>query len=85
MTYQVWRLTRSFFSSADAPWHKQLQLIDANLPQKFEVAEHFSGAEHDRSQRIVGDGDRQTGFFANALIEIFEQKIKDKIAEVWGV
>src|SRR5271170_3093234 len=50
------------------------KLIDANLPQQLEVAQHFPRAEHDGSQRIVRNGHRQAGFFANALIEILQQR-----------
>src|SRR5271154_5951877 len=50
------------------------KLIDANLPQQFEIAEHFPRSQHHRSQRIVGNGHRQPGLFANALVEILQQR-----------
>src|SRR5437764_4616616 len=49
------------------------QLLDRDFAQEFEVAEHFAGAEHNAGQGIIGDGDRQAGFFADALIQILEQ------------
>src|SRR5205085_6997109 len=48
------------------------QLLDRDLAQEFEVAEHFAGAEHDAGQGIIGDGNRQAGFFADALIQILK-------------
>src|SRR5580692_9534824 len=43
-------------------------LVDANLPQQFEVAQHFSRSQHHRRQRVIGDGHRQSGFLADTLI-----------------
>src|SRR5271168_1103245 len=54
-------------------WTRRL-LVDANLPQQFEVAQHLSRAQHHRRQRIVGDGDRQSSFLAYTLIQIFQQR-----------
>src|SRR5215467_9374375 len=48
--------------------------VDANLTQQFEIAEHLAGTEHDRSQRIVGDRNGQTGLLADALVQILEQR-----------
>src|SRR5438105_10148239 len=49
-------------------------LVDANLTQQLEIAEHFAGAEHHGRERIVGYGYGQAGFFANAFIEIFQER-----------
>src|ERR1700676_4407862 len=49
-------------------------LVDTNLAQQFEIAEHFAGAEHHRSQGIVGNGNGKASFFADALIEIFQKR-----------
>src|SRR5438105_5675455 len=48
-------------------------LVDANLTQQLEIAEHFSGAEHHGRERIIGNRYRQAGFFANAFIKIFQE------------
>jgi hypothetical protein len=45
-----------------------IALLDADLAQQFEVAEHLAGAEDDAGERVVGDGDRKTSFFANTFI-----------------
>src|SRR5436309_11403008 len=44
---------------------RRSQLLDRDFAQEFEVAEHFAGAEYDAGQGIIGDGDRQAGFFAD--------------------
>src|SRR5580692_11423811 len=49
-------------------------LVDADLAQQFEIAEHLARTEHDRCQWIVGDRNRQAGLFADALVEIFQQR-----------
>ena len=49
-------------------------LVDLDLAQQTEVEEHFTGAQHHRGQWIVGHGNRQPGFFADALVQIFEQR-----------
>src|ERR1700679_1718715 len=49
-------------------------LIDRNRAQQFEIAEHFSGSQHHRRQRIVGNRYRQPGLFADALVEVLEQR-----------
>src|SRR5438105_9953638 len=36
-----------------------LFLLDRDLAQEFEVAEHLAGAENHAGQGIIGDGDRQ--------------------------
>src|SRR5579862_3652791 len=46
----------------------ETRLVDGHQPQQVEIAEHLSGAQHHGSQRIVGDGNRQPGFFADALV-----------------
>jgi len=63
----------TFFSESAQPLYPH-NLVDADLAQKFEVAEHFTGAENDRSERVVGDRNWQAGLFADALIEIFQQR-----------
>jgi hypothetical protein len=35
-----------------------------------EIAEHSGGTQYDRSQRVVGDGNRQAGLLPNALVEV---------------
>src|SRR5580700_7482570 len=52
----------------------RLSLVYRNLPQQPEIAQHAAGAEHHRSQRIVGYGNRQTGLLADALVEIFDKR-----------
>src|ERR1051325_2824217 len=47
--------------------------IDTNHAQQFEIAQHFSGAQHDGSERVIGDGNRQAGFFTDALVQIFQK------------
>ena len=47
-------------------------LVYRNLAQKPEIAEHASGPEHHRSQWIVGNRNRQSGFLADALIEVLQ-------------
>ena len=66
-------LTRS------VPWFTNRRLtidalLDRNLAQQLEVAEHLARAQHHAAQRIVGDRNRQPGFFANALVEILQQR-----------
>src|SRR4029077_11666314 len=53
---------------------KTILLIDATLTQQLEIAQHLARAEHDRRQRIVGDGHRQARFLTDALVEIFQQR-----------
>src|SRR5258708_31857491 len=48
-------------------------LLNRNFPQELEVAEHFSSAQHHAGERIVSNGNRQAGFFANALVEVLQQ------------
>src|SRR5579864_2973413 len=48
-------------------------LLNRNLSQEFEVAEHFSRAQHHAGQRIVGNRNRQPGFFANSLVQVLQQ------------
>src|SRR5271166_7037455 len=56
------------------PYSCRLQgLINRYLAQELEVAQHFSRAQHHATQRIVGDRDRQPGFFANALVEVLQE------------
>jgi hypothetical protein len=43
-------------------------LLDGNLSQQLEVAEHFAGTQHYATERVIGDGDRQSSFFADAFI-----------------
>src|SRR5215472_12528456 len=49
-------------------------LVDADHAQQLEVAEHFSRTEHYRRQGIIGDGNGQAGFLADALVEILQQR-----------
>src|SRR5229473_5918578 len=56
-------------------------LIDANLPQQPEVAEHLPGAEHHRSQRIIRNRNRQARLFANPFVEIFQQRHANRIQD----
>src|SRR5450631_970150 len=49
-------------------------LVDLDLPQQAEVAQHLARAKNYAGQRIIGDGNRQAGLFANALIEILDQR-----------
>src|ERR1700688_1878650 len=48
--------------------------VDRNQTQQVEIAQHFSGAQHHRGQRVVGDRDRQAGFFPDALVEIAQER-----------
>jgi hypothetical protein len=43
-------------------------LIDGDFAEELEVGEHFAGAEDDGGQGVVGDGDREAGLFAYALV-----------------
>src|SRR5207253_4944041 len=61
-------------TSAQSSKTENCFLVDANLTQQFEVAEHLSRAEHHRSQRIIGNRYRQAGLLANALVEILQQR-----------
>src|SRR5271165_310413 len=49
-------------------------LINRDLAQQLEVAQHLSRAQHHAAQRIIGNGNRQPGFLANALVEILHQR-----------
>src|SRR5580700_6168668 len=49
-------------------------LFDRNLSEQLEIAEHLTGAQNHAAQRIVGDGNGQAGFFADALVKIFQQR-----------
>src|SRR5580658_2686316 len=51
----------------------RLSLVYRNLPKQPEIAQHAAGSEHHRRQRIVGDGNRQAGLFADAFVEILDQ------------
>src|SRR5579871_3434391 len=51
-----------------------IALFDRYFSQQLEVAEHLAGAQYNAAQRVVGDGHRQAGFFADALVEIFQQR-----------
>ena len=48
-------------------------LLNRNLAQQLEVAEHFSSAQHHAAERIISDRDRQAGFFADTLVQILQQ------------
>ncbi len=48
--------------------------VDGDFAQQLEVGEHLARAEDDRGERVVGDGDGQAGLFADALVEIFDQR-----------
>src|SRR5271157_767682 len=50
-----------------------LPLVYRNLAQQPEIAQHAAGAQHHGCQRIVGDGNRQPGFFADALVQVLQQ------------
>src|SRR5215813_5226781 len=49
-------------------------LLNRNLPQQFEIAQHLAGTEHHTAQRIVGNRNRQSSFFADALVQVFQQR-----------
>src|SRR5689334_21240603 len=51
-----------------------LHLVYRNLPQQSEIAEHAPGSQHHRSQRIVGDRNRQPGLLADPLVQVFQQR-----------
>src|SRR5580693_4846365 len=53
---------------------RKTALVDANLPQQLEIAQHFAGAQHHGRQRVIGDGNREAGFFADALVEILQKR-----------
>src|SRR3954452_13573938 len=48
-----------------------LSSVYRNLSQQTEIAQHAAGAEHHRSQRIVGNRNWQPSLFTDAFIEIF--------------
>ena len=48
--------------------------VDLDFAQQAEIREHLAGPEHDRCQRIVGHGDGQAGFFADALVEVLDER-----------
>src|SRR5712692_9260708 len=70
------RVTGSPLSSpnAESRLPNTVLLIDANLPQQPEVAEHLPGAAHHRSQRIIRNRNRQACLFENPFVEIFQQR-----------
>ena len=47
--------------------------IDLDFAQQAKIREHLAGPEHDRCQRIVGYGDGEAGFFADALVEVLDE------------
>src|SRR3984957_3279796 len=49
-------------------------LFDRNFTQQFEVAEHFARAQNYAAQRIIGNRNRQPGFFPNTFVEILQQR-----------
>ena len=53
--------------------HFDHRLVNLDFAQQPEVAEHFPRAEHDGSERIVGDGNGETGLFANTFVEILDK------------
>src|ERR1017187_271261 len=48
--------------------------VDRNAAQQREIAEHFSSAQHNRGERVVGDRNGQAGFLADALVEILDER-----------
>src|SRR5439155_10860595 len=51
--------------------------IDRDLPEQVEIRQHLSRAEHDRRQRVLGHRERQTGLFAQTLVEVLEHRPSD--------
>ena len=50
------------------------ELIDRDLPQQLEVAQHLAGTQHHAAQRIIRNRHRQSRFFADALVQILQQR-----------
>src|SRR5579871_104652 len=48
-------------------------LVDRDLAEELEVGEHLAGSKDYGGQRVVGDGDREAGFFADALVEVLDE------------
>jgi hypothetical protein len=43
-------------------------LVDANLSQQTEITQHFARSQHNRCQRIIRNGYRQSGLLANPFV-----------------
>src|SRR5580658_10504994 len=50
------------------------RLVDLDFAQQTEVTEHLAGSQHHAGQGIIGDRNRQTGFFADTLVKILDQR-----------
>src|SRR5688572_21530215 len=61
---------RSAYAAEAAP----ARLVNCDLAQQVELAQHLPRAEHDRRQRIFGARHRQAGLFTQALVEIAQQR-----------
>ena len=55
-------------------WEQFRPLIDRDLPQELEVGEHLACSQNDRGKRVIGYGDREACFFADALVEILDER-----------
>src|ERR1700730_14242515 len=49
-------------------------LVDANLPQQPEIAQHLSCAQYHGSEWVVRDRNRQARLFPDTLVQIFQQR-----------
>src|SRR5258708_1663930 len=49
-------------------------LFDGHPPEQLEIRQHLAGAQDHAGQGFLGDGDGQSGFFANPPIQILEQR-----------
>src|SRR5215472_9432489 len=63
--------------------------LERNLTQQPEIAQHSAGAQNYVGQRVISDGYRQPGFFANPLIQILEQRAPSRqhdapVADIGG-
>ena len=68
-------------------------LRDCDLSQKVDIGQHHPSSPHDRRARLFAVCYRQAGFFAEALIEVFQQGasageddpfIDDIRGQLWG-
>jgi hypothetical protein len=48
------------------------KLIYTNHTQQFEIAQHLARTQHDGCERIIRNGNRQSGFFADALVQVLK-------------
>src|SRR3954452_23530539 len=57
------------------PWRSFSTVsLYGNAPQQLEIRQHLTRAQHYRSQRIVGNRNRQPGFFTNAPVQILNER-----------